>query len=251
MTADRVFVRVVAALALFTPLMACSELLGYQDLPSYRYRLTVEVDTPEGPRSGSSVMQIDSQRGPGWTPDKYSAGRDLSGDAVTINLGRRGQLFMILCDGGGTWGEYVMLNFVREFDRGVPAQDEDRVEIEHILALRGKRRLEGQPQHFGPTTSYRYWGDGLPEFLTFTDPRRPTTARWVAPDHLDRVFGKGVTLREITVETTTDPVTRTITNALPWATDERAVSTIPDQPRDAPEKFMPPLKTTNFRGTIG
>eukprot|EP01037_Dinobryon_pediforme_P046302 gene46302-59477_t len=54
MTAVRVFMRVVASLAAVTPLAACSDILGDQTLPTYRYRVMVEVDTPEGVRRGAS-----------------------------------------------------------------------------------------------------------------------------------------------------------------------------------------------------
>ena len=40
-------------------LAGCGDVLG-RDLPSYRYRLTVEVNTPEGLKTGSSVIEVES-----------------------------------------------------------------------------------------------------------------------------------------------------------------------------------------------
>ena len=48
----------LVALSLFAA--SCSE----RDLaPDYRYRLTVEVETPEGLRSGSSVIEVKQSMG--------------------------------------------------------------------------------------------------------------------------------------------------------------------------------------------
>jgi hypothetical protein len=54
----------------------------------WRYRLTLTVDTPEGSRSGSSVIQVNV--------DKSRRQFRVSGEAVMVDLGKRGSFLAIL-----------------------------------------------------------------------------------------------------------------------------------------------------------
>jgi hypothetical protein len=67
--------------------------------PEVHYRMTIEVDTPEGLKTGSSVWA--------WRIAKGGLGNPYSGrfrgQAITVDLGERGTLFGLLlgCGAGG------------------------------------------------------------------------------------------------------------------------------------------------------
>ena len=54
----------------------------------HRYRLTIEADTPDGPRDGSSVIEVERRTRPAWIPapgprTEYR----VRGEAVFVDLG--------------------------------------------------------------------------------------------------------------------------------------------------------------------
>ncbi len=57
---------------------------------SYRYRVTLNVDTPEGLKSSSSVMQVIVSRNPAWIDLRSGPPRahpSLKADAIFVDLG--------------------------------------------------------------------------------------------------------------------------------------------------------------------
>jgi hypothetical protein len=81
--------RALAALTAIVTLISCSK-----GLPSYRYKMTVEVETPQGLRSGSSVIEVRTSGG-GLTNTGGIQSR-VQGEAVAVDLGSRGALFALL-----------------------------------------------------------------------------------------------------------------------------------------------------------
>lgn len=73
--------------------VACEEPIGGgKRYPAYRYRLTVAVETPEGLRTGSSVLKVRTQRGSKYAiPNAGWVSSRAKGEAVT-GLGRPGTL---------------------------------------------------------------------------------------------------------------------------------------------------------------
>jgi hypothetical protein len=62
---------------------------------SYRFRMTVEVETPQGLRSGSGVMKVMSYRTLALTSEEKPGGGGLIGEAVVVDL-PDGPLFVLL-----------------------------------------------------------------------------------------------------------------------------------------------------------
>ncbi len=84
--------------------------LGPDEAPDYRYRLTVEVDTPEGLKTGPSVIEVRQSMG-------RSAGtgfgeiimRRVHGEAVSVDLPGGRTLFALLRSEDQTdWAGSVM-----------------------------------------------------------------------------------------------------------------------------------------------
>ena len=61
-------------------------LSGCTKADSYRYRLTVEVDTPQGLRTGSSVIEVGFLKIPDWLPNGGGVSIKYRGEAVAVDL---------------------------------------------------------------------------------------------------------------------------------------------------------------------
>jgi len=62
---------------------------------SYRFRMTVEVETPEGVRTGSSVYEAMASKSPALTSQEHEGSGGLRGEAVVVDL-PGGPLFVTL-----------------------------------------------------------------------------------------------------------------------------------------------------------
>jgi hypothetical protein len=173
--------------------------------PNHKYRLTVEVETPEGVKSASGVMAVHPDR-------SYSRGGKTStkGDAVFVDLGGGKNLVALL------------------------AHIDKSLELDEInyVALRAYKAA-GQNVSFNQmsrvTGTVPVTGEVIPVLASFADPADPATARLVPSDNIEGVLGKGIRLRGISAEVVPngvwpldfggplgDPVTRGIEAKLPW-----------------------------------
>ncbi|WP_291868266.1 hypothetical protein [Bradyrhizobium sp.] len=173
--------------------------------PNHKYRLTVEVETPEGVKSASGVMAVHPDR-------SYSRGGKTStkGDAVFVDLGGGKNLVALLAHTGKSL-ELDEINYV---------------------ALRAYKAA-GQNVTFNQmsraTGTVPVTGEVIPVLVSFADPADPATARVVSPDNIEGVLGKGIRLRGVSAEVVPngvwpldfggalgDPVSRGIEAKLPW-----------------------------------
>jgi hypothetical protein len=69
---------------------------------TYRYRMTVVVDTPAGRRSGSSVIQVKMR--PGGLLSGYAYVADYHGEAVAIDLPGGRTLYALLTKPQASYG---------------------------------------------------------------------------------------------------------------------------------------------------
>lgn len=169
---------------------------------SYRYRLTVVVDTPEGPRSGASVVEVTEERPTGL--GRQRAGLlSVSGEAVAVDLGARGTLFVLLKDGSRT----------------ATFSSQAAVIASAVFPGAGSETLAERFRRYrSETLKTRLTPEQLPLMARFRDRLDPTTVEPIADHDLAAAFGDGVRLREATLETTRDPVTRGIEQHLNWLT---------------------------------
>jgi len=175
--------------------------------PGHKYRLTIEVETPEGRKSASGVLAVHPDRG-------YSRGGHTRtvGDAVFVDLGGARNLVALLAhlDGG-------------------------RLDLDgtNYLALRAYNAGGGKRVSFSEmnrqTGTVPVNGPLIPVLLSFADPANPGTARVISPDDVATVLGNGYRLAEVTAEAVPngfwlldfggalgEPVTRGIAARLPW-----------------------------------
>jgi hypothetical protein len=174
--------------------------------PGHKYRLAVEVETPEGVKSASGVLAVHPDRG-------YSrSGSTLTkGDAVVVDLG-----------GGKTLS--ALLAHID--DKGLELDGMNYVALRAFNAAGRKTSFNEMNRISGaaPVT-----GALIPVLATFTDINDPATMRAVKPEDLETTYGTGFRLRSVIAEAVPngfwpldfggalgEPVTRGIEAKLPW-----------------------------------
>jgi hypothetical protein len=175
--------------------------------PGHKYRLTVEVETPEGRKSASGVLAVHPDR-------TYSRGGHTKtvGDAVFVDLGSGRNLVALLAHIDDNKLEIDGTNYVAL--RAYTAAGGKRVSFNEMSRLTGVVPVKAPL---------------IPVLVTFGDPANPGTARNVSPDDAEAVLGKGYRLQGITAEVVPngfwpldfggvlgEPVTRSIQAKLPW-----------------------------------
>ncbi|MEG3144632.1 hypothetical protein U1839_08190 [Sphingomonas sp. RT2P30] len=184
--------------------------------PTYRYRLTVEVDTPAGLRTGSSVIEVRTTRnGPNALDSPNLIFVDVRGEAVAVDLPGGQILFATLSE----WAGWVMLNanpYPKELDYRNKNVDADHVRYELMLA---NDALITLPRYFTPLSATGMQQSGYPMLVHFSDINDPKTVRIVDPENLSASFGKRFNLRRVTVQIVNDNITTGISNKLKWLRD--------------------------------
>lgn len=211
------FVMFAASLVLSVSMAACAVAGSSGEYPSakIRYKMTVEVETPEGIKTGSAVREISMVS----RPEMLAEGNDThvrleEGEAIVVDLGQRGILFATL---GGSMDDGIAAMF-NAFPSHCPEGNVSRCGIRHYSSLKN------DAEALLPVKSY-------PTLITFKnlqDPLSVITARDVSsclPDQsscenlivsLENAFGKGVLLKRITIKLTHEGPTEEIKKWLPW-----------------------------------
>lgn len=180
--------------------------------PGHKYRMTVEVETPEGVKAASGVLAVTPDRS--YTRDR---GTRTSGDAVYVDLGGGKNLVALLLHLDDKL-DTAAINYVAL--RAYPAATGKRVNFNDMSRQTG----------VVPVT-----GALVPVLAAFADPANPGSAKVVSPDNAGAVLGKGFRLRGISAEAIPngfwpidfggalgEPVSRGITARLPWLNGEGA-----------------------------
>ncbi|MBA4174919.1 MAG: hypothetical protein C0511_20270 [Hyphomicrobium sp.] len=210
--------------------------------PDYRYRLTVEVETPQGLRTGSSVIEVRQIIGrSGSSPLRSQIYRHAKGEAVAVDLPGGKTLFALLrSDNDVEWAAQVMHRIAPEI-QGETSEEA----FDNVLLIKGAVEL---PRTF-PPVAWIPERSAYPMLVTFGDLADPTSVAEVNPDDLAASFGEGVHLKRITVELTDDPVTSGIEERMGWLANH--VGTLVYRPRDVPIGEMPLAHRVNGTDFVG
>ena len=166
---------------------------------TYRYRMTVEVETSEGIRSGSSVIEVTTWKGVAFPgPEAGGLQNEVRGEAVAVDL-----------PGGRT-----VFALLRRPDF------EDAAAINAQIAFASRLRDIAPSDWRGLVRALRHMQgaallppSGYPTIVYFANPRDPRTIQALDRSHFR--FGNGARVRRILIEITDDPVTWTIERRLP------------------------------------
>ena len=166
---------------------------------TYRYRMTVEVDTPAGPRSGSTVREIKYVPNiPLLTASQFSTRQ--RGEAVAVDLPGDETLFVLMDTEGH---ETIRAGFGQ-------GQETD------VKKLLDQASADHQVHVYPSRAALRARNIAYPRMVRFRDLADPLSAEWIAPDDLAASFGPGTSLRRITLQIVNEPITNAIPRRLPW-----------------------------------
>jgi hypothetical protein len=171
--------------------LAGCDMLGFRSW-SWHQKLTVTVETPEGPRGGSAVSAAWFQMTPKWAGVGDSAGASnssLSGEAVVVDLGEGRYLFALLKGYNEFTGRLAFFPLPPK----PLSKEEDAAVYDQLEALRASTELSREL---------------YPLLVTFADIDDPASVVRVDPDDLAAHFGPGYALSSITLAITDEPVTK-------------------------------------------
>ncbi len=161
----------------------------------WHQKITLEVQTPSGLVSGSSVLKYD-----------YSDTFDRSFGKNLSRLGLWGEVpFVDLGQGKILFAASLYQPFLPLFSYA-----------KHLKLNATKKRdlvagIKSEPNKIDVKPAE------LPLFFTFGDINDPATLRQVDPNHLNRAFGKGYHFRGMTIQTTDEPLSSgKIDKLIPW-----------------------------------
>jgi hypothetical protein len=191
----------------------------------YRFKITLNVKTPEGLKSGSSVFEVWDRNYPAWTTLGGSTGQShLTGDAVFVDLG------------AGSDGKPQ--NVVALLTLGARGENPNLYLLpgsafesywKYKLSTPEFRGTSREVPKLPPGTKAELRGKLIPTLVTFRNLSDPKTARAVEPDGFATAFGAGFALQSATIEIVPsgtwpltllgiggEPVTRGIEKKLLW-----------------------------------
>lgn len=174
---------------------------------SWKYKITVEVETPEGIKTGSAVREVTNRDNTLLGEQIPSAGSRISyvkGEAVVIDLGKRGVIFALIEH--GSYGELYSAFSIKNPSNST--DDFNKLKLGMVASL---------PQ------------ENWPMFVTFKDIGDPKSVllvrgwrfnakaqKQIFVDDSKKIFGNGIVPKSITIEITDDPVTSKIEKSLVW-----------------------------------
>ena len=186
--------------------------------PGHKYRLTIEVETPQGTKRASGVMAIHPDRG-------YNRGGHTrtAGDAIFVDLGGGKNLVALLA----------------HIDKTLDLDGTNYVALRAYTAAGGKQvSFNAMSRQTGIVPVK---GALIPVPVSFANPANPGTAHTVSSDDLAGALGPGYRLQGVTAEVVPngywpldfggalgEPVTRGISARLPWLNgpDDAAASAL-------------------------
>ena len=164
-----------------------------------RYRITVEVDTPQGLRTGSSVIEATTRKGP-RSGDASGIAYEVHGEAVAVDL-PAGTLFALLSNrtSGIDYPAYLVHSAL---ENGSPTPPLSRRYEAWEWAAEQSEARRVKPTMVLTRGNY-------PTLVRFRDIHDPASLETVDSDDLAASFGPGVKLKRLTVEVTANRVTKT------------------------------------------
>ena len=209
---------------------------------SYRYKITIEVETPEGLKTGFSVHEtIVSKSIVDLGDISAKRGMRTRGEAVAVDLPGGQVLFALMPDSSLTQAALD------------PEWTNDWVDSAQRIS--GGDTPQG-PLEMKPGQQADRFAKpiGLPMLVRFRDLADPKSVEKVDPGNLAASFGPGVRLRRITLEVTNKGVTEGIEQRLGWFTQyldrhlDGTSASIEDLTSDSPSAHM---SSRSFSTEIG
>ena len=179
----------------------------------YRFKLTVEIDTPDGVRSGYSVYEVTAQKHAKLLPEARARSRDVRGEAVAVDLPGGKTVFALLKTINGSGDDNLAYLSMATLD---PAYQNDWIES-------AQRIISG----VGTVSPAEVATENYPMLVMFKDINNPTS--------IERIEPAAIGIRRIVVEVTVAPLTTGINSRLPWLLEKnRKKFDTNNKPKDIP-----------------
>ena len=187
--------------------------------PDHKYRLTVEVTTPAGIKTGSGILAV--------VPDRNhnrSGRTTMRGEAVFVDLGQDKNQDK---NQGKNQGKNIVVLLAHQQGAKLDLDDINYVALRAYGLARGSRvSFKDMSRQAGIVPVQ---GELIPVLVSFGDLRDPGTARRIASDNAEAILGEGYAIRGFSAEVVPngfwpidfggalgEPVTRGIEAKLPW-----------------------------------
>ena len=172
---------------------------GVQSTSTYRYRLQVELDTPQGRKTASSVIEVLVRKVEWGTPESKGTKIEIvAGEALYFDMGGGRNLVAAMTSGADGQENY---DFTRIAELSVQAATGKYPDLAKMGEQRGTLTV--------PETAW-------PTLVRFANVSDAFSCRVVAPADLAQEFGTGTRLRAVTVTFTDDRPGGDIEKKLPF-----------------------------------
>lgn len=189
--------RIIIGTMLAIGIVALVGLYLWQPDYVWHQKLTIDVDTPEGVKSGSSTVRVAWRDSIALLPDPPHVTSQIRGEATVVDLGGGRYLFALLNDAERLALKVFNYEPVPQVVNGISPWAQRVVE----------RRGETLEAPLG-----RY-----PVLVTFVDISGPSSVRKVDPSNPEEAFGEGMQLKRRSLSVTDEIVTeRRVEPILPW-----------------------------------
>jgi hypothetical protein len=162
-----------------------------------KYKIIVEVETPEGLKTGSNVVQVTiTPKFVHWNPSSPPVSTRVKAEAFIIDLGQKRHVVATL-----RFGEAGTSGGLDSLAQSAFKRPTEKLDYK-INTIAERRELHGYD---------------VPLLLEFSDKNDPSTARIVRQNEFDKHFGTGYSFKGAWIELTQDDVSfGTIVQSLPW-----------------------------------
>ncbi len=188
-----------------------------------RYRMTVEVDTPVGVRTGSTVGEWISYGNTPFLPGGENDVVEHEGEALAVDL--PGGTLFVSVSSSWTWGQALRYGTVSPAIDVSAAADWPRSMGALMRSFRNASAVASVTPTQLPSA-----GEHLPVMLRFRNIADPFSVERVDPTALSASFGPGTRLRKISFAATDAPVSQGIQRRLPWLVQPERYRSNPDNP---------------------
>lgn len=197
----QVSLRLVVAVVLILGLAGCGK------TESYRYKLTLAVNTPDGVKRQSSVVEVLFYEV--RIPER-GVMHKIRGEALYLDLGPGRRPLIAL-----------LTSQLHPKDRRTRSWSRDAGPDDNLLSrLYGVKLSKGLLEYVSQIARLRGAGTispaDLPDLVTFADVDDPKSVMEIDPGKLQETLGANITWNEITLESTDEPVTKGIEQKLTW-----------------------------------
>jgi hypothetical protein len=185
---------------------------------TFRYKLTAEVMTPDGLKTGSSVIEVSYSHNADWGGGE-SADLKMSGEAVYVDLGQGKNVFVTLKSQES--GRELSLD--RNYAPFKGALDGFALPLKAFglqWNFGQERDLCAASRLIPLSDRFEVLFENLPTLVTFDSLDNPNSVSVIQPNEVT-LLGQGISLKRVTVARSEEQMLDIINGVLPWLESKR------------------------------